>query len=321
MKIYVETPARLHMGLVDLSGSMGRMFGGLGAAINHPNVVLEAESSEKLSINGKEKELVTSLAKKFFETYKTKNNVSVNLKQAIPAHVGLGSGTQLSLALATALSKILNVKASTQELALAMGRARRTGVGTAVFEKGGFVVDGGKKINNGTPVAESFPPLVFRQPIPNDWRFIVVIPNIKKGLTSQEETSAFNKLTPMKAENAAKMCHLTMMKLIPAIAEHDIKNFGEALTNIQIITGNYFAQVQGGTYSSPASAECLEFMRSAGAYGVGQSSWGPALYGVVTKAQAKKIFLQVQDYLQSGVGGQIFIAKGANKGAKIKVST
>ena len=75
-------------------------------------------------------------------------NVHINVKEAIPAHVGLGSGTQLSLAVAVALAKLFNVKASIQELTFAMDRARRTGVGTAIFETGGFVVDGGKAITN-----------------------------------------------------------------------------------------------------------------------------------------------------------------------------
>ena len=27
MKVYVKTPARLHMGLIDLKGNLGRIFG------------------------------------------------------------------------------------------------------------------------------------------------------------------------------------------------------------------------------------------------------------------------------------------------------
>ena len=70
---------------------------------------------------------------RFLETYLIQANVDIRVKQTIPDHVGLGSGTQLALAVATALKKIFNVKASTQELAIAMGRAQRTGVGTAIF--------------------------------------------------------------------------------------------------------------------------------------------------------------------------------------------
>jgi beta-ribofuranosylaminobenzene 5'-phosphate synthase len=319
MKVYIKTPARLHMGLIDLNGEMGRMFGGLGVGINQPNVILEAEPSKKLSITGKETELVASLAKRFFDTYHTKTNVTINVKEAIPLHMGLGSGTQLAIAVATALAKVFHVQASTQELALAMGRVRRTGVGTAIFQKGGFVVDGGKSIQTGACPPEKFPPLIFRQEFPNDWRFIVAMPNVNKGLASKEETSAFSKMRPMSAEEAGKICRLTMMKLLPALAEHDIESFGDALTRIQIVIGDYFAPAQGGTYSSSASAECIEVMQKLGAHGVGQSSWGPALYGVVKKEEAKQVLKETKIYLKRTVGGDAFVAKANNKGVTIKL--
>ena len=56
MKIYVRTPARLHLGLIDLGGELGRVFGGIGVAINCPNVILEAESSQNFEIKGEKSE-------------------------------------------------------------------------------------------------------------------------------------------------------------------------------------------------------------------------------------------------------------------------
>jgi beta-ribofuranosylaminobenzene 5'-phosphate synthase len=319
MKVQVKTPARLHMGLVDLNGDLGRMFGGLGVGIDHPNVIVEAEQSENFAITGQETELASILAKRFFSAYPVQAKVHINVKQAIPSHVGLGSGTQFSLAIAVALAKLFNLKASTQELAVVMGRARRTGVGTAIFEKGGFVVDGGKNINTNAGNAK-FPPLIYRQPFPKEWRFIVAVPNLNKGLANSEEASAFTKLHKMPSEDVGKICRLIMLKLLPALAEHDIDCFGDALTKIQDITGDYFAQAQGGTYSSPAAAECIEFMKKIGAYGVGQSSWGPALYGVVKQEEAKQARFKVKAYLDKSVGGQVFIAKANNRGAIIKLT-
>jgi beta-RFAP synthase len=318
VKVYVKTPARLHLGLIDLNGDLGRMFGGLGVGIDHPNVIVEAEQSKKFSIEGQETEIVNALAKRFFTAYPMQPTVHINVKQAIPAHVGLGSGTQLSLAIAVALAKLFNVKASTQELTVAMDRARRTGIGTAIFEKGGFVVDGGKAITNPDTPAK-FPPLIYRQPFPTEWRFIVAIPNLIEGLSNSEENSAFNKLQKMSAEEVGKICRLTMLKLLPALAEHDIKGFGEAVTAIQEIIGGYFAQVQGGRCTRADIADCIEFMKEIGAYGVGQSSWGPALYGVVKQEEAKQALSKVKAYLDKSVGGQAFVAKANNTGATIKI--
>ena len=314
MKVQVKTPARLHLGLIDMNGDLGRMFGGLGVGIDHPNIIVEAQNAENFSVTGQETELATILAKRFFSAYKVQPKVHINVVQAIPAHIGLGSGTQFSLAIATALASLLDVEATIPELAVAMGRARRTAVGTSIFERGGFVVDGGKNLNT-----TKCPPLIYRQPFPSEWRFIVAVPNLKEGLSNSEENHAFDRLTKMPAEDVGQICRLIMLKLLPALAEHDIESFGNALTKIQIITGNHFAQAQGGTYASPAAAECIEFLKKAGAYGVGQSSWGPALYGVVKQEEAKAVLSKVKAYLREGVGGQAFIAKANNKGATIRV--
>ena len=47
MKVYVKTPARLHLGLIDLNGDLGRLFGGIGVAIDYPNVTLKTEISRE----------------------------------------------------------------------------------------------------------------------------------------------------------------------------------------------------------------------------------------------------------------------------------
>ena len=313
MKVIVKTPARLHLGLIDMNGDLGRMFGGLGVGIDHPNVTLEAQNSPNFVIKGQEVELAKCIAQKFFSTYHLQPKANINVVEAIPPHIGLGSGTQLSIALAVALAKLFDVKASVPELAVAMGRANRTTVGTTIFQVGGFVVDGGK--NQKT---QNFPPLIYRQPFPTEWRFVVAVPNAKEGLSNSEENHAFQKLTKMPSGDVGQICRLIMLKLLPALAEYDIEAFGDALTKIQVLTGNHFAQAQGGTYSSPAAAECIEFMKKSGAHGVGQSSWGPALYGVVKKEQAKQTLAQVKAYLHRGVGGEAFIAKANNRGATIK---
>jgi beta-RFAP synthase len=147
---------------------------------------------------------------------------------------------------------------------------------------------------------------------------VVVIPNLTEGLSNSQENHAFERLSKMPAEDVGKICRLTMLKLLPSLAEIDIKNFGEALTGIQEIVGGYFAQVQGGKFTRADVAECIEFMKEIGAYGVGQSSWGPALYGVVKREEAKERLKAVKVYLNKCVGGQAFVAKANNKGATIK---
>lgn len=313
MKVTVKTPARLHLGLIDLNGDLGRMFGGLGVGIDHPNVLIEAQNSNEYIVTGSEVELTKTLVNKFCLNYHVQPRIHIHIAATIPSHVGLGSGTQLALAVAVALSKLLGVKASVPDMAVAMGRTKRTSIGTNIFMQGGFVVDGGKNLKT-----NAVPPLIYRQSFPKDWRFVIAIPNQTKGLSSAEENKAFSKLSAMPSCDVAKICRFTMFKLLPALAENDIQSFGEALTEIQLLTGKYFAEAQGGTYSSLAIADCVEFMKQTGAYGVGQSSWGPTVYAVVKKEQAKQLLTDVKAYLRREVGGQAFIAKANNTGAFIK---
>jgi beta-ribofuranosylaminobenzene 5'-phosphate synthase len=317
MKVYVKTPSRLHLGLVDLNGDLGRIFGGLGVGIDYPNVILEAQKSQTFTFSGKKVELTQKLALRFLEAYGIKDKVAIDIKQIIPEHVGLGSGTQLALAIAASLSRLFDVKESINEFAVIMGRTAQSGVGTAVFEHGGLVIDAGKNTQDSS---KKTIPLICCQPFPNEWRFIVAIPNVKKGLSNEAEASAFKQLPPMPSSEVGKICRLTMMKLLPAIQEKDITSFGEALTQIQRIVGDSFAKAQGGRYSSSPAGQTIEFMLENGAYGSGQSSWGPTVYGVVKKEQAKELQAKIHAFLDRSVGGNVFVAKGNNRGAFIKVS-
>jgi beta-ribofuranosylaminobenzene 5'-phosphate synthase len=314
MRIQVKTPARLHLGLIDMNGDLGRLFGGLGLGIDRPNVILEAENAEQFLAEGEKVELVRSLAEKFACAYGKPAEARIIVKQAIQDHVGLGSGTQLALAVGVALKTLLSVNASVPGLATALGRAQRTGVGTAIFEFGGFVVDGGKNT-----VTQSYPPLIFRQPFPEEWRFVVAIPQSFKGLANNAEKNAFQSVSPMTAEEVGKICRLTMMKLLPALAEHDIRAFGEALTQIQATVGDSFSEVQGGRFSSSASVDTIAFLKKIGAHGTGQSSWGPAVYGVFAETEVVQAEPRVREFMEKSVGGEVFIARPNNTGASIEI--
>ena len=316
MTVTVRTPARLHLGIIDLNGDLGRSFGGLGVGIDHPNVVLEAEKSATLKVTGKKPELTKTIATKFLEAYGITEQVAIDVEEVIPEHVGLGSGTQLALAVATSIAWLFKVKGSAHEFAAALGRVAQSGVGTAVFAQGGLVVEGGK--NTQRPNRKILP-LICRQPFPAEWRFVVATPNVRKGLANETEASAFQNLPPMPAAEVGKICRLLIMKLLPALAEKDIQSFGEALTQIQNVVGDCFAQAQGGRFSSSAAGQSIKFMLENGAYGGGQSSWGPTVYGLAKTREAAALQKKTRAFLDTSVGGEVFVAKVLNRGAAITV--
>jgi len=320
MKVYVKTPARLHLGLIDMNRELSRVFGGLGIGINYPNVILEASQSNKIKIIGERKELSEKYVKRFLEKYEVQKKFCLEVKSVIPEHSGLGSGTQLALAIAKALAKLSNIEASIQDLSLKMGRGKRTGVGTAIFDQGGFVVDGGKTIDNTTGKIGKLSPLIFSRSVPEDWRFVVVIPDVKKGLANIKELVAFQEVPIMHSEDVGIICRLILMKLLPSVIENNIKNFGEALTKIQITVGKSFSSVQGGIFSSTIVEEGIEYLIKLGAYGAGQSSWGPTFYGLTNINEAPNLKNKMIEFLEKKTGGIVFIAEPNNKGAYIKVN-
>ena len=314
LRVRVTTPARLHFGLIDLRGDLGRKFGGIGLAIDKPNVVVEAMSSDNLRISGRELKRAQQAVETICEHYEVEPKVAVRVLRAIPKHVGLGSTTQLLLGVGKAVAGVLGIGASTWRLARILGRGRVSSIGIAAFEQGGFILDGG------VGETTSIPPLIARFKFPEDWALVVAIPKARAKFDERRERRAFASLRPMDEGTAAKICRLILVKMLPALVERDIRSFGEALTQVQVLVGDYFAPVQGGRYSNPVSARCAEIMLRKGAYGVGQSSWGPAVYGLTLLEDSEDLKREVEGELDRMGGGQAFVALPNNKGASVDLS-
>ena len=92
------------------------------------------------------------------------------------------------------------------------------------------------------------------------------------------------------------------MALLPAVADGDLARFGPALTEIQSITGRWFAPAQGGTFTPGPTEELVRRMAEWGASGVGQSSWGPTVYGIVEGEDAG-VRLADRVRNETGLGG------------------
>jgi len=310
MKIRIKTPARLHLGLIDLNGNLGRLYGSIGLAVNYPNVVLEAESAEKLEVYGLEKDRTAKAVSRFSAYYNIDPKIHLEIKEAISKHSGLGSGTQLSLAVGTALARIHGIKASAPEIASVMGRGFVSGVGVAAFERGGFSVDGGLNVLYQTP-----PQAVFHQNFPKDWVFVVAVPKLKKGLSGKQEKEAFQGIIPGLEKNASEISRLVLMKMLPSLLEKDIESFGFALTEIDKKTGEYYKDIP----QDKTSAIIMQHMIGLGAHGAGQSSWGPAVYGLIEKKYAAGLDNEIKEFLsENKIAGKVFIAEADNKGAVIE---
>ncbi|HEV7366461.1 MAG TPA: beta-ribofuranosylaminobenzene 5'-phosphate synthase family protein [Gemmatimonadales bacterium] len=309
--VFVEAPSRLHFGVLDLRGRLGRCFGGLGAAIPSPSLLLEARPSPRLSAEGPDAERALEFATRFLAFHRLSGGVHLVLHRTIPDHAGLGSGTQLGLAVARAIAELRGLPTDPVELARATGRGRRSAIGTWAFGLGGFIVEGGRQ-----PGSERVAPLLARFAIPESWRYVVAVPSGGRGLSGDAEARAFEQLPSPPDREVERVSHLVLMQLLPALVEADLPSFGGALSEIQRVTGAWFAAQQGGVFAPGPTARLVADLAGWGAAGVGQSSWGPAAYGLVdNEAQAENLAERARRAL--GSTGQVFAGGFAAQGARV----
>lgn len=293
------------MGFLDLSGSLGRHFGSIGIALNkHPTSLTMARSNRR-AVTGPSAERAEACLVRMCRFLNVSDCVEVQLESAVPEHVGLGSGTQMSLAIGSALNAVYDLKLSVREIAALMDRGLRSGIGIGVFEHGGLVVDGGRGERTLTP------PMLAQMPVPEGWRFILVFDRRGQGLHGAQEILAFERLPPFPKAEAERLCYLLLMQALPAVAENDIIKFGEVITDLQQSVGEHFAPAQGGVFTSPEVAEAMHWLAAQGAVAVGQTSWGPTGFCALDDAELAEALVHEAGQRFSYLGNLSFFLAGA----------
>lgn len=305
----IKTPARLHLGIIDLSNSLNRRFGSLGIGINNGykiNITKNSETSIKTK-NSKNLENAKKVIKTFNKKFNTTQNIKIEIQDSIPRHVGLGSTTQLKLGIGMGINKILKLGLSVEKIARTLGRGNYNSVGTYVFKNGGFILDGGFESFS----SPDLPPLLFREKIPKEWGFIIALPK-GKGLNEVQEKPILKKHR-VKKEIAEKMSHRIILGLLPNLKERNISKFGSELNKIQDLVGESFSNFQNGKFHK-SSAKLVKFLRNK-TFGSGQSSWGPGVYGIVKKSRSKDVLRDTKNFLMNeSIEGKAFLASPDNHG-------
>jgi len=310
--VAVTVPARLHLGFLDLNGGLGRRFGSIGLAINGLKTSITFNAASQLRVTGPENERVRGYLQVMQRALDIENTCHVRIDEVVPAHAGLGSGTQIALAVAAGVRRFHGLPLDVRGDAIRLERGARSGVGIGLFDHGGLVVDGGRG-----PLTTAAP-VVSRMPFPEQWRILVVLDPRRQGVHGPDEREVFSKLAPSSDGEAAHLCRLVLMKALPALAECDIAGFGSAIKEMQELLGDYFAAIQGGSrFSSPDVAAALAALEDEGAYGIGQSSWGPTGFAFATSAEeANRLVESVYRHPRCR-DLDIRIVAGLNRGAHI----
>jgi len=304
----VHAPARLHFGFLDLHGGLGRRFGSIGLALDAPAVTLTARPAASLDVTGPEARRAAAYALAAAGHLGIAGHAALTIESAIPAHAGFGSGTQLALSVAAALAGLAGRPFAPEDFADALDRGNRSGVGLAAFTQGGLIVDGGRD-PDGNP-----PPVIARLAYPEAWRVVLILDTEMTGVHGTREVAAFRDLPRFPEAQAAEICRIVLMQVLPAAVTAEPEGFGAGITRIQQLIGDHFAPHQGGRFASPAVAAALAAVADLGLAGYGQSSWGPTGFALVpSEAEARALV----GMLERPGPLRFLIARGRNTGASV----
>lgn len=377
-RITITTGSRLHFGPLSYGPRRGRHFGGVGLMIDRPGVRLAVSRAERDEVGTRgdavppptppykggefawDAEEVTARVRAFVAAYRDgcpadrqPPRCRFELFDAIPSHAGLGSGTQLGLAVAKALAILANDDIETVELARRVRRGLRSALGIHGFDSGGLLVDGGKRneappLTEGEPRGIEAPPdfvlppappyqrgepqgeegerydvgaLVARVEFPDEWRIVLVTPPGRAGLSGAAERDAFRQLPTMRQATTDRLCRIVLTELLPAVLVADFESCGESLYEYGRTVGEYFAPVQGGVYANRGAAKLAETLRRQGIRGVGQTSWGPTLFVLMPDEEAAGRLRADLGHDSSRRDWRFEIARPLNRGAEVQVET
>ncbi|QLH84484.1 beta-ribofuranosylaminobenzene 5'-phosphate synthase family protein [Halosimplex pelagicum] len=316
----VTVGGRIHVGFQNLSLAHERLYGGVGLALAEPRLDLRAERAEAVDCDD-------DAARPYVERVVDHLDVpgaTVRVDERLPRHAGLGSGTQLALAALVAVAGAYDIDVDPRERAPALGRGGRSGIGVATFESGGFVVDGGHPTERFTtaPPAEgewAVPPVVARHDLPDDWRFVLAIPDAGPGRSGDEEDESMRSVVERADPGIAEDIALVVTQgLLPAAATGDRVAFGDAVARLGRLNGAWYADEQGGVYRPPAGAIIDALSAHPAVAGAGQSSWGPTVYALTDADYASEVADAARAALSDAAdGGRVVVARPRDEGATV----
>ena len=323
--VSVHAAGRLHLGFLDPSASLGRRYGSVGLMIEGFATEVDIAPAETDTLIADTPAAQAELARvaTFLQDLREHTGrrapLALRLRAVLPAHAGLGSGTQLALAVGRAFARWQGLDVPTSRLGQWLGRGQRSGIGLAGFDEGGLLVDGGPSAA-GAPAA-----LLARINMPPTWRAIVVLDALRQGLSGADERYAIASLPPLPQADAADICHQVLMRILPGAANGEFGPFAAGLNRVQGLIGAHFAPAQGGSaWTSAPVGRLMHWVRDARARlagegaAIGQSSWGPTGFAIVPSDDAARTLVdaaRLAGRVEPGL--DVHIVACRNRGAAI----
>jgi beta-RFAP synthase len=293
--------------------------------LSHPRTTIRFHPSRERKIHGIRSERATAFAERWLAAESTGVRAfDLNVIEAPSEHVGLGSGTQLALTVGVGLQLFLHTESErvahlvnrisdvdVLDVALKLGRAGRTVIGTKGFQLGGMIVDWGRDPSR--PQVENFQ----RLPFPADWPILLVTLPLTPGLHGNAEQVAFDEEIERHAGLREEMLGLLREEMLPAVEQQEFDRFAAALFPFGCASGRIFEKIQGGLFCSPEVAALVFKFRNAGAQAIVQSSWGPTI-GVVFPSTEAAARIATAVLTDAPEGTEVHVTTADNHGPRIE---
>jgi beta-RFAP synthase len=287
--------SRLHFGLLDTV----RPFGGIGVMLNMPSTEVIVSTADRFRCPDDYQDRIGPIAERVrqFSGATTLPSCCVEVLRTAPPHCGLGSGTQLALAVAESLClhQALKVNQGTIANALA-SRGQRSVVGTHGYWQGGMIYEAGDgEAGDGGVAAAGENINVVQEAVclPEEWRVAVLRPlDHEFAISGQQEREKFARLQPASEEVAHELRRLVMEDIMPAAKQGHFNAFADSTRSYNELSGRLFASVQGGSYNGAAVTRVIEWLSDRGVPGHGQSSWGPGVFAWFESQRAAEMGLE-----------------------------
>jgi len=344
--VEVRTPARLHIGMLSFGRPDVRSFGGVGMMTDRPGVLLRLRRANRLEARGPHAERAMKFARACIQAWGLGDvGCSLEVASAPAAHVGLGSGTQLGLAVAAGMRQLFRRPAAAEsapgpeplapedhdwvfdvheaiELARVVGRGRRSSVGVYGFSRGGLILEAGRVLAadgaGEDDARREFSPMIARVRLPAAWRCVVIAARDAIGLSGPAEREAFGRLPPVAPEVTSELSRIALVELLPAAVEGKFAEFAAAVRRYGDVAGRPFAAESERLPHAPATAQLLELLGELGVEGAAQSSWGPTVMACCPSLEAAGDLTEALDRLGLARHHEVVIARFDSQGAVLR---
>ena len=316
-QIEITTGSRLHFGLICSKPHSPWRFGGIGVMLRQPvwRLLVTPIAAVSDTINADVE--VTGRIREFLACIRSHQKVTslqIDVHQHLALHTGLGSGTQLGLALSAAIEVMTHRRLQEDPFQLAQlaDRAERSAIGTIGFARGGFLVD------HGESRGDSLNRRVDRIAVPGEWRFILVHPVDSQGLSGEKERAFFGQRVHMPQTLIDDLGQQIQTDIAPAVRETRFDQFAASLENYGQTVGGFYAGEQGGVFSHPAMTQLVSHLKANGISGMAQSSWGPLIaVPAASQDHAEKIVALIPDVIDDS-RLTVSVSEPLNTGATIR---